>query len=81
MTHYFTVTIAVNYHYGTPEDNKQFVTDLMDRIKPVVLGLVEGGRVNTRPWRFSGETPLKTDQEGIIVYAQMWETDLLVIGN
>lgn len=77
VTVYFTITVAVNYHSGTGNDNKGIATDLLDGVRSSLLGY---SGVNTRPWRFSGEQPLQTDLEGVIFYGQMWETDLPVIG-
>lgn len=74
----FSVIVGVNYNYGAPTDTKQSATALLDAIRPVILGY-KG--VNTRPWEYRGESPLESELDGVILYAQMWDTVIPVVSN
>lgn len=75
----FMIIGGITYTYGSARaDTKPIITDLLDELRPIVLGY-KG--VNTRPWKFVGETPLESELEGVIFYGQMWETIIPVIGN
>jgi hypothetical protein len=68
----FSVIVAVEYNWNNEfEDQKQVATDLLDAIRPKLLGF-KG--VNDRPWRFVGEGPTSESIDGVIFYAQIWET-------
>lgn len=74
----FMIIIAHSYTYGTTEDTKPVLTDLLDEVCEIVLGY---SALNARPWQFVGESPLETELEGVIMYGQIWEIDKLTIGN
>jgi len=77
-TLHFLIVVGVNYKYASDSDSKPVATDLLDEVRSVVLGY---RGVNSRPWRYTGELPLQSEIEGAILYGQMWETDVPVIGN
>lgn len=75
----FSVIVAVEYNWNNEfEDQKQVATDLLDAIRPKLLGF-KG--VNDRPWRFVGEGPTSESIDGVIFYAQMWETTSVEKGS
>ena len=78
VTLHYSIVIAVEYASISPDDSKQVATDLLDEIRGVVLGF-KG--INTRSWRFAGESPVDSEIEGVIFYSQLWETDITVISK
>ena len=75
----FSVTLAMEYASAVNSvDTKINATDLLDAIRPTMLGY-KG--VNSRPWRFGSEFPIPGDLEGVIFYGQLWETDIPIIGT
>ncbi len=75
----FMLVVAVQYGYTGQTDSKQQAYALLDQIRSMVLGF-KG--VNSRPWRFVGERPEATASgDGIVLYSQVWQTTLPVIGN
>lgn len=74
----FTVLIAVEYKATGDEDSQKTGTDLLDEIRPVLIGF-KG--VNSRPWRLTGEGPIPGESEGVIFYGQLWETEKPTIGQ
>lgn len=74
----YNVLIAVEYKAIQGEKQQAVGTDLLDELRPVLLGF-KG--VNNRPWRLSGEGPIPGNLEGVIFYGQLWETEIPVIGQ
>lgn len=79
MSVQFLLVVAVQYGYTGQSDSKQQAFALLDQVRSVVLGY-KG--VNSRPWRFIGERPEPTASgDGIVIYTQVWQTTLPIIGN
>jgi hypothetical protein len=74
----FMIVLAVPYKYGSDEDEKPTLTNLLDAMRQTVIGY-KG--INTRPWSYVGETPLTTSIENLIMFGQMWKTEIPVVGT
>lgn len=76
----FTVIIAIQYDFNSNDAaERQKAHRLLSQTRRAVQGF-KG--VNTRPWRFVGEQPLPDDSgDGVVYYAQVWQTALPSIGN
>jgi hypothetical protein len=74
----FYVVVAIEYRSVASDDTKYVATDLLDGVRSSMLGY-KG--VNNRPWRLVSEAPQPSDLDGVIMYGQLWETDLPVIGT
>ena len=76
----FTILVGVEYNWQGEQDSdtKFTATDLLDQVRSALIGLVG---VNSRPWRFIAEGPIDTVVDGVIFYAQIWETTSVVKGN
>lgn len=81
VEHQFIIIVAVQYQYSVQptDDNRSLATDLLDQIRPVVLGY---RGVNSRPWRWVGEGPEpNASSDGVVLYSQVWHTTVPAIGN
>lgn len=76
----FAVIIAIQYRFtGEDGSTRSQAHQLLDDTRRVIQGY-KG--VNTRPWRFVGEQPLpEPSGDGVVYYAQVWQTTLPSIGN
>ena len=76
----FTIMVGVEYNYQgeLDDDNKDVATDLLDEVRGKLLGF-QG--VNSKPWRFVAEGPSNDYLDGVIFYAQTWETQSTLTGN
>lgn len=76
----FTIIVGVEYNWQgeVDVDNKKVATDLLDEIRGKLLGF---RGVNERPWEFVGEAPIDTVVDGVIYYAQQWETNAIIKGE
>jgi len=73
----FDVIFAVEYRAVGKEDAKVTALDLLDQVRTTLIGYKAA---NARPWRLAGESPIG-DDEGVIFYAQTWETDIPLAGT
>lgn len=79
VTMQFIVIIALQYGFAGQQDTKPLATDLLDRLRGLILGY-KG--VNTRPWLFAGERPESVAAlDGVVFYSQVWHTTVPVVGN
>jgi len=69
----FSVIVAVEYGWNNEQDDqKRDALRLLSVVRRQLHGYVG---VNSRPWRFVTEGPMPVeDMDGVIFYAQMWET-------
>jgi hypothetical protein len=81
VEHQYLVVIGIQYQYSVQvtEDTKATATDLLDQIRPVILGY---RGVNSRPWRWVGESPeTNASSDGVVFYSQVWHTTVPAISN
>lgn len=79
VTRNFVIVVGVNYRYvESGQLQLEKGEALLESIIPNVLGY-QG--VNTRPWRYAGETAMETLLEGAVFYGQMWETTVPFTSN
>ena len=68
----FSVIVAVEYYWNNEvDDQKRNAMDLLSSIRGQLIGFMG---VNNKPWRFVTEGPISDSLDGVILYAQMWET-------
>lgn len=68
----FSVIVAVEYYWNNElDDTKRNAADLLDKVRGQLVGFMG---VNNKPWRFITEGPIADAVDGVILYAQMWET-------
>ena len=80
VTMQFSVIVAIQYRFsGEDGESRTQAHQLLDDMRRVIQGY-KG--VNSRPWRFVGEQPLtEPSGDGVVYYAQVWQTTLPSIGN
>lgn len=75
----FTIVIGIQYAYAGGDDTKPKATNLMDALRPHLLGFTG---VNTRPWSWAGERPLpEASGDGMAFYEQTWHTVVPVVST
>ena len=68
----FSVIVAVEYYWNNElDDQKRTAMDLLSSVRGQLLGYMG---VNNKPWRFVSEGPIQDSIDGVILYAQLWET-------
>lgn len=68
----FSVIVAVEYYWNNEvDDQKRNAMDLLGSVRGQLIGFMG---VNNKPWRFVTEGPISDSLDGVILYAQMWET-------
>jgi hypothetical protein len=68
----FSVIVAVEYYVNNElDDQKRNAMDLLGLVRGQLIGFMG---VNNKPWRFVSEGPIADSLDGVILYAQMWET-------
>lgn len=73
LTAYFLVIVVIDYRNASVVDTKPRALQLLDQLRSRIPSYAG---VNSRPWRFNGETKLETRVEGVLMFGQMWETDI-----
>lgn len=68
----FSVIVAVEYYWNNElDDQKRTAMDLLGSVRGQLIGYLG---VNNKPWRFVSEGPIQDSIDGVILYAQLWET-------
>ena len=74
----FVVIVGIPYTYGVSGDTIVDVTDVLDEGREAVLGYTE---TNSRGWRYSGESQIVAELEGMVFYGQVWLTSVINQGK
>lgn len=71
----FSVIVAVEYNWSAEiDDTKRSALTVLSLVRRQLLGFLG---VNDRPWRFVTEGPISDSNDGVILYAQLWETTIV----
>lgn len=76
----WTVIIAIEYRSnGQIGESRKAAHDLLDGLRKAVSGF-KG--VNSRPWKWAGEGPLReVSGDGVVYYGQVWQTVVVTVGD
>lgn len=76
----FTIIVGVEYNWATVDNsNTNLVAlNLLDEVRGKLQGY---SGVNPAPWRWAGDQAVPSEIDGVIFYAQQWETRVVLKGD